>query len=82
MPDILISENVRGEAVDALAKRFEVVSRPGLWKDPAALLACIPDNPNQILGGLNTLGQPLWTPAGPNGFADSNAAWAAPAWIA
>ena len=42
------------------------------------LLARIPDNPNQILGGLNTLGQPLWTPAGPNGFADSNAAWAAP----
>ena len=42
------------------------------------LLARIPDSPNQILGGLNTLGQPLWTPAGPNGFADSNAAWAAP----
>lgn len=42
------------------------------------LLARIPDNPNLILGGLNTLGQPLWTPPGPNGFADSNAAWAAP----
>jgi uncharacterized protein (DUF1800 family) len=42
------------------------------------LLARIPDNPNQILGGLNTLGQPLWTPAGPKGFPDSNAAWAAP----
>jgi uncharacterized protein (DUF1800 family) len=42
------------------------------------LLARIPDNPNQIFGGLNTLGQPLWTPTGPNGFADSNAAWAAP----
>ena len=24
------------------------------------------------------LGQPLWSPAGPNGFPDSNAAWAAP----
>ena len=42
------------------------------------LLARIPDTPNLILGGLNALGQPLWTPAGPNGFADSNAAWAAP----
>lgn len=42
------------------------------------LLARIPDNPGLYLGGLNTLGQPLWTPAGPNGFPDSNAAWAAP----
>jgi uncharacterized protein (DUF1800 family) len=42
------------------------------------LLGRIPDNPGAVLGGLNTLGQPLWTPAGPNGFADSNAAWAAP----
>ena len=24
------------------------------------------------------LGQPLWSPAGPNGFPDNNAAWAAP----
>jgi uncharacterized protein (DUF1800 family) len=42
------------------------------------LLAWIPDDPGRTLGGLNTLGQPLWTPAGPNGFPDSNAAWAAP----
>jgi uncharacterized protein (DUF1800 family) len=42
------------------------------------LLGRIPDNPSAVIGGLNTLGQPLWTPAGPNGFADSNAAWAAP----
>ena len=26
------------------------------------------------IGGLNTLGQPLWSPAGPNGFPDTNAA--------
>ncbi|MHB8271291.1 DUF1800 domain-containing protein [Bradyrhizobium sp.] len=36
------------------------------------------ENPNRVLGGLNLLGQPLWSPAGPNGFPDSNAAWAAP----
>ncbi|NVN88028.1 MAG: DUF1800 family protein [Rhodopseudomonas sp.] len=42
------------------------------------LLARIPDEPGRYLGWLNTLGQPLWTPPGPNGFADSNAAWAAP----
>lgn len=44
----------------------------------ARLLGRIPDNPYQVIGGLNTLGQPLWTPPGPNGFPDSNAAWAAP----
>jgi uncharacterized protein (DUF1800 family) len=42
------------------------------------LLARIPDDPTRYLGGLNVLGQPLWSPAGPNGFPDTNAAWAAP----
>ena len=42
------------------------------------LLARVPEDPGAYLGGLNQLGQPLWTPAGPNGFADTNAAWAAP----
>src|SRR5258706_9472783 len=42
------------------------------------LLAQIPEDPTRYLGGLNVLGQPLWSPAGPNGFPDSNAAWAAP----
>jgi uncharacterized protein (DUF1800 family) len=42
------------------------------------LLARIPEDPGPYLGGLNLLGQPLWSPAGPNGFPDTNAAWAAP----
>ncbi len=42
------------------------------------LLARIPDDPGRYLGALNLLGQPLWSPAGPNGFPDTNAAWAAP----
>jgi uncharacterized protein (DUF1800 family) len=42
------------------------------------LLAQIPGDPARYLGALNVLGQPLWAPAGPNGFPDSNAAWAAP----
>jgi uncharacterized protein (DUF1800 family) len=42
------------------------------------LLARIPDDPGRYIGSLNVLGQPLWSPAGPNGFPDSNAAWAAP----
>ena len=42
------------------------------------MMGRIPEDPQRYLGGLNVLGQPLWTPAGPNGFADTNAAWAAP----
>ena len=42
------------------------------------LLARIPEDPTRYLGGLNVLGQPLWSPAGPNGFPDTNAVWAAP----
>jgi len=42
------------------------------------LLGRIPEEPGRYLGGLSVLGQPLWSPAGPNGFPDSNAAWAAP----
>ncbi|MBN9005610.1 MAG: DUF1800 family protein [Rhizobiales bacterium] len=42
------------------------------------LLARIPEDPGLYLGGLNMLGEPLWTPPGPNGFPDTNAAWAAP----
>jgi len=42
------------------------------------LLARVPEDPGLYLGSLNTLGQPLWSPSGPNGFADTNAAWAAP----
>jgi len=42
------------------------------------LLTQIPNDPGRYLNGLNVLGQPLWAPAGPNGFPDSNAVWAAP----
>lgn len=42
------------------------------------LLARVPEDPSRYLNGLNLLGQPLWAPPGPNGFPDSNAAWAAP----
>jgi uncharacterized protein (DUF1800 family) len=42
------------------------------------LLAQNPQEPGRYLGGLSLLGQPLWSPAGPNGFPDTNAAWMAP----
>ncbi|MBR1089530.1 DUF1800 family protein [Bradyrhizobium manausense] len=42
------------------------------------LLARVPEDPGLYLNSLNLLGQPLWAPAGPNGFPDTAAAWAAP----
>lgn len=42
------------------------------------LLGRAPEAPLRILGGLALLGEPLWAPPGPNGFPDTNAAWAAP----
>jgi len=41
MPDILISENIRGAAVDALSSRFDVAALPDLWKDPEELKRCV-----------------------------------------
>lgn len=32
--------------------------------------------PEQVVSVLNALGQPLWNPAGPNGFSDGTDAWA------
>jgi uncharacterized protein (DUF1800 family) len=44
----------------------------------ARIQARVPEDPGGVVNGLNVLGQPLWSPAGPNGFPDTNAAWAAP----
>jgi uncharacterized protein (DUF1800 family) len=77
---------------DLRALATALVDSDEVWKAPLAkmrspyeflvasgrLLAQIPNDPGRYLGALNTLGQPLWSPAGPNGFPDSNAAWAAP----
>ena len=77
---------------DLKALATALVDSDDAWKAPLAkmrspyeflvasgrLLAQIPNDPGRYLGGLNVLGQPLWAPAGPNGFPDGNAAWAAP----
>jgi len=36
----------------------------------------IPEDPGAILGPLYTMGMPLWQPPGPNGWPDTEAAWA------
>ena len=42
MADILIPENIRGKAVDALSTRFEVTLLPDLWEKPERLRQLIP----------------------------------------
>jgi uncharacterized protein (DUF1800 family) len=77
---------------DLKALTLALVDADEAWKTPLSkmrspyeflvatgrLLAQIPNDPGRYLNGLNVLGQPLWSPAGPNGFPDSNAAWASP----
>ena len=77
---------------DLLALATSLVDSDEAWRGPLTkirspyeylvatgrLLGQIPEEPSHYLGGLNMLGQPLWTPSGPNGFADTNSAWAAP----
>jgi uncharacterized protein (DUF1800 family) len=77
---------------DLKALATALVDSDEAWKAPLAkmrspyeflvaagrLLAQIPNDPGRYLSGLNALGQPLWAPAGPNGFPDTNAVWAAP----
>ncbi len=43
MPDILITESIKGAAVDDLSSRFEVVALPELWKSPSELLKRVSD---------------------------------------
>src|SRR5215475_551189 len=78
--------------VDLKALALALVDSEEAWKAPLTkmrspyeflvatgrLLARVPEDPGLYLNGLNVLGQPLWSPAGPNGFPDTNAAWAAP----
>lgn len=66
MPDILITENIRGTAVDALSLRFDVAFLPELWKDPEELLKYIGDsraiivrNQTQVTAALLKAGEKL-----------------------
>ena len=87
-----LQKSFRKSDGDLKALAATLVDSDEAWRTPLAklrspyeflvatgrLLTRIPEEPGRYLNGLNMLGQPLWTPAGPNGFPDSNAAWAAP----
>lgn len=59
MPDILITENIRGEAVDRLSQRFTVSFLPDLWKDSAELRRQIPDFRGLIVRNQTQVNQAL-----------------------
>ncbi len=77
---------------DLKAVALELLDADEAWKAPLTkirspyeaviatgrMLARVPEQPLRYLGNLNVLGQPLWSPAGPNGFADTNDVWASP----
>jgi len=50
---------------------YTIALRRAVFPDPAG-------DPGQMLGWLNALGEPLWQPPGPNGFADTVDAQASP----
>ncbi|MCO5730994.1 DUF1800 domain-containing protein [Rhizobium sp. SSA_523] len=57
--------------------------RPPLQYVTAVLRASgIRPKPRQIVSTLKALGQPLWNPAGPNGFPDVTDGWASPEGLA
>ncbi len=86
-----IASVFRGTDGDLQAVSKAVLESPEAWSAPATkmrspqefLLASAralgrkPDV-GQILQPLNAMGQQMWTPGGPNGFPDTNAAWASP----
>jgi len=77
---------------DLKAVALDLLDADDAWKAPLTkirspyeaviasgrMLARVPEQPLRYLGSLNVLGQPLWSPAGPNGFADTNDVWASP----
>jgi uncharacterized protein (DUF1800 family) len=77
---------------DLKALALELLDADEAWKAPLTkirspyeaviatgrMLARVPEQPMRYLGNLSVLGQPLWSPAGPNGFADTNDVWASP----
>jgi len=87
-----LEKSFRDTDGDLKAVSFSLVEDESAWRSPltkmrtpneflvAAMRATsfIPPEPGPILHMSNAMGMPLWQPAGPNGFADTQAAWASP----
>lgn len=85
----LLATAFRQNGGDLSAVYRALIGSDEVWKAPATkvrspqefLLASyratgLKPNFGQILGPLGVMGQSFWQPSGPNGYADTNAAWA------
>ncbi len=81
----------RNTGGDLAAVSRALIEAPEAWADEPAKLrtpyefvaasvraSSAPLQAPQINGALNGMGQPLWSPPGPNGFPDETAAWLSP----
>ncbi len=87
-----LAKSFRDTGGDLKALATTLIASDEAWKAPltkirspyefyiaaSRLLNKEPDPPQRAMGLLNQMGQPLWSPPGPDGFADTNAAWANP----
>jgi uncharacterized protein (DUF1800 family) len=61
---------------DAWAAPRSKLKRPGEWIFGALRVTGVtPPDPGPVVQAQNLLGEPLWRPPAPNGFADDSAAW-------
>lgn len=51
------------------------LKRPSQWIAAALRLTGVSWNVQRVIGAQTALGEPLWRPPAPNGFADNEAAW-------
>ena len=87
-----LTKNFQGSDGDLKALAITLLDDDSAWNTPAQklrspqeyLLAASralnlpPNNPQPLVNALNTLGQPLWRPPGPNGHGDTQEVWASP----
>lgn len=85
----LLATTFRSSGGDLPSVYRALIGSDAAWNAPASkirspqeflLASCratgMQPNFGQIIGPLTAMGQPFWQPSGPNGYADSNAAWA------
>ncbi len=85
----LLASTFRQSGGDLPAVYRALIGSDEAWRAPATKLRSpqeflfasyratgLQPNFGQILGPLQAMGQPFWQPSGPNGYADTNAAWA------
>ncbi len=87
-----LAESFRKSEGDLAVVARTLLTAPEAWETPSTklrtpsefLLASfralnwMPERPQQIIGAMNLMGQPLWNPPGPNGHPDDEASIAAP----